>query len=136
MWNGINNWTVPMRAFYTNTTNQSIGNIWSTENPDGHFCPYTDDGAINSYNYQASSWSASDGAYIRLKNLTLGYTFPSKLFEKQNVVSGCRIYFTGTDLWEYSQILDGWDPEAKSSASSTARYPFMRGFSFGVNLTF
>ena len=136
MWNGINNWTVPMRAFYTNTTNQSVNNVWSPEHPDRHYCPYTDDGAINSYNYQASSWSASDGAYIRLKNLTLGYTFPAKLFEKQNVVSGCRLYFTGTDLWEYSQILDGWDPEAKSSASSTARYPFLRGFSFGVNLTF
>ena len=125
-----------MRAFYTNTTNQSVNNVWSPEHPDRHYCPYTDDGAINSYNYQASSWSASDGAYIRLKNLTLGYTFPAKLFEKQNVVSGCRLYFTGTDLWEYSQILDGWDPEAKSSASSTARYPFLRGFSFGVNLTF
>ena len=142
MWNGINNWTVPMRAFYTNTTNQSVGNVWSVDNTDGHYCPYTDDGAINNYNYQASSWSASNGAYIRLKNLTLGYSFPAKLFEKQNVVSGCRIYFTGTDLWEYSQILDGWDPEARSgdnlgsSASATYRYPFMRGFSFGVNLTF
>ena len=136
MWNGYNSWTAPMRTLYTNTTNQSVGNIWSPENPDGHYCPYSDDENVNKYNYQASSWSASDGSYIRLKNLTLGYSFPSKLFEKQNVVSGCRIYFTGTDLWEYSRILDGWDPEAKSSASSTARYPFMRGFSFGVNLTF
>lgn len=136
MWNGYNSWTAPMRTLFTNTTNASVGNIWSADNPDGHYCPYSTDERVNAYNYQASSWTASDGAYIRLKNLTLGYSFPEHLLEKQKVISGCRIYFTGTDLWEYSQILDGWDPEAKSGASSTARYPFMRGFSFGVNLTF
>lgn len=142
MWNGINNWTVPMRSVYANTTNQSVGKVWSTANPDGYYPSYTIDSNINNYNYQASSWSASDGAYIRLKNLSLGYTLPAKVFEKQNVVSGCRIYFTGTDLWEYSRILDGWDPEARSGdnigsgSSATYRYPFMRGFTFGVNLTF
>lgn len=136
MWNGINNWTVPMRALYVNTTNQSIGNVWSPTNPGGHYPTYTEDSNINNYNYQASSWSASDGAYIRLKNLSIGYTLPAKLFARSKVISGCRIYFTGADLWEHSNILDGWDPEAKSSPSSTSRYPFTRTYTFGVNLTF
>lgn len=136
MWNGINQWTVPMRANYTNTTNQSIGNVWSPENPGGHYNPYTNDSNINNYNYQASSHSASDASYIRLKNLSVGYTLPEKWFAKTKSISGCRIYFTGSDLWEHSNILDGWDPEAKSNPSSTARYPFVRTFTFGANLTF
>ncbi len=136
MWNGINNWTVPMRAIYTNTTNQSLGDVWSPTNRGGHYCPYTLNGNLNNYNYQASSWSASDAAYIRLKNVQVGYNFPSKWFEKQNAVSGCRVYFSGSDLWEHSNILDGWDPEAKSNPSGVSRYPFVRTFTFGVNLTF
>ena len=136
MWNGVNAWTVPMRNLYCNTTTQSIGDTWSPTHRNAHYPSYTNDSTINGYNYQASSWSASDGAYLRLKNITLGYSLPSKLFEGQKGVSGCRFYFNGTDLWEYSLISDGWDPEAKSSPSSTSRYPFLRGFVFGVNLKF
>ena len=80
--------------------------------------------------------AVTDGAYIRLKNVTLGYALPDKLFSNSKGVSGCRFYLTGTDLWEFSHVLDGWDPEAKSNPSSTARYPFLRTFTFGVNLTF
>ncbi len=142
MWNGINNWTVPMRAKHVNTTNQSLGKVWSPENPGGHYPTYTLDSNINNYNYQASSWSASDGAYIRLKTLSLGYNLPARWFAKTKSISGCRIYFTGSDLWEHSNILDGWDPEAKASGnvksgtSATYRYPFLRSYTFGVNLTF
>ncbi len=142
MWNGINNWKVPMRAKHVNTTNQSLGKVWSPENPGGHYPTYTLDSNINNYNYQASSWSASDGAYIRLKTLSLGYNLPARWFAKTKSISGCRIYFTGSDLWEHSNILDGWDPEAKASGnvksgtSATYRYPFLRSYTFGVNLTF
>lgn len=137
VYNGINNWTVPMRAYYTNTTTHTIGKVWSKSNPDGYYPPYTKaNEPINDYNYQASTWSASDGAYLRLKNVSLGYSLPEKLFEGRKDVSGCRFYLSGSDLWEYSRILDGWDPEAKSSPSTTSRYPFLRSFTFGVNLTF
>ena len=137
VWNGINQWTVPMRALYLNSTTQSIGNVWSESNPDGYYPTYTQaNGNINTYNYQASSWSASNGAYLRLKNLTIGYSLPDKLFSDKGFFSGCRFYFTGTDLWEASHMLDGWDPEAKSSPSSTSRYPFLRGFVFGANIKF
>lgn len=136
VFNGVNNWTVPMRALYTNTTNHTVGKTWSKSTPDAHYPTYTNKSNINNYNYQASTWSVSDGAYIRLKNVSLGYTLPDKLFKADSGVSGCRLYFTGTDLWEYSKILDGWDPEAKSNPGTTSRYPFLRSFTFGVNLTF
>lgn len=132
-----NNFRIPMRDYYHNSTRQSIGNVWSPENPGGRYPSYTyANGAINTYNYQCSSWSAEDGSYIRLKNITVAYSLPQKWFSKNGAISGCRIYFTGTDLWEHSKINDGWDPEAGRMVSGTGRYPFTRNYTFGVNLTF
>ena len=136
VFHGINGFTTPMRALYTNTTNQSIGNTWSVDTPDAHYPSYTTKSNINNYNYQCSTWSVADGAYIRLKNVSLGYTLPEKVMANSKGISGCRVYLTGTDLWEYDHIVDGWDPEAKSNPSTTSRYPFLRTFTFGVNLTF
>ena len=136
MWNGLNNWTIPMRAIYTNTSSYTLGNVWSAENPGGYYPSYTNNSNINNYNYQTSTWSVSDGFYLRLKNVSVGYNLPADAVRRTGFLSGVRIYFTGTDLWEYTKILDGWDPEAKSSPSATSRYPFMRGYSFGVNLNF
>lgn len=136
VYRGIDNWTVPFRANYTNTITSSIGNTWSEDNPDAYYAPYTNDSNINNYNYQASSLTSQDGRYLRLKNVTIGYTFDSKLLKRQNVVENVRLYITGADLWETTKIKDGWDPEAKRDASGTQRYPFTRNFTFGVNLTF
>lgn len=55
VYRGIDNWTVPFRANYTNTITSSIGNTWSETNPDAYYAPYTNDDNINNYNYQASS---------------------------------------------------------------------------------
>lgn len=136
IYRGIDNWTVPFRANYTNSTTASLGNTWSPENPTAYYAPYTNDSNINNYNYQASSLTAQDGRYIRLKNVTIGYTLPQQLLKKTGVLQGARIYVTGTDLWETSKIKDGWDPEAARSVSGTKRYPFTRNFTFGMNLSF
>ena len=140
----IDNMTVPFRGYYTNTSTASIGNTWSEDNRDAYYAPYTSDSNINNWNYQASSLTAQDGRYLRLKNVTIGYTFPVSVLKKTKVLQGARIYATGTDLWETTRIKDGWDPEAEARNSSNAsqaasgvkRYPFTRNFTFGVNLTF
>lgn len=131
-----NNFTVPMRANYTNTTNASIGNTWTPDHQDAWYNPYTNDGNINNYNYQANSLTSQDGRYLRLKNVTIGYTFPQQLLKKTAALQGLRLYITGTDLWETSRIKDGWDPEARRDASGVGRYPFTRNFTFGANFTF
>ncbi len=132
----IDNMTVPFRGAYTNTSTASIGNTWSEDNPNAYYAPYTLDGNINNWNYQPSSLTAQDGRYLRLKNVTLGYTFSNQLLKKIKVLNGFRVYVTGTDLWETTKIKDGWDPEAKRDASGVQRYPFTRNFTFGANLTF
>lgn len=129
-------WVVPFRAIYTNTTTQSIGHTWSEDNPNAYYAPYTTQSDINTYNYQASSLTAQDGRYIRLKNVTLGYTLPSAVVSKMKFVSNVHFYLTGADIWEYTKIKDGWDPEAKYSPSGTQRYPFTRNYTFGLDLTF
>ena len=136
IYRNINNFTVPMRANYTNTTNASVGNTWTPENKGAWYNPYTNDSNINNYNYQANSLTAQDGRYLRLKNVTVGYTFPKSLLKKTVILQGLRLYVTGTDLWETTKIKDGWDPESKRDASGVARYPFTRNFTFGANFTF
>lgn len=133
--NGYDTWTCPMRAVYMNSSNQWIGQVWSEDNPDGRYPTLTNQRDINDYNYQCSSWSVNDGSYIRLKNLTIGYSLPASLLRK-TILTNVRFYVTGTDLWEWCKIKDGWDPEAKRTVTAAARYPFLRTYTFGVNVTF
>ena len=133
---GNETWRIPMKAVYQNTSNQSVGNVWSPETPNAHYPTYTNKGTINDYNYQASSWAVEDGSYIRLKNVTLGYNVPAAFLAKTKAISACRLYVTGTDLWERSKINDGWDPEASSKVKEAGRFPFVRTVTFGLNVTF
>lgn len=132
---GYDSWSCPMRSVYMNSSSQWIGNVWSKENPDGFYPSLTNEGNINGYNYQCSSWSVNDGSYLRLKNVTIGYTLPASLLQK-TVLTSVRFYATGTDLWEWCKIHDGWDPEAKRTVTAASRYPFLRTFTFGANIVF
>lgn len=80
--------------------------------------------------------SADNGAYLRLKEIVLGYTLPKAWMNKSGFISNLRIYVSGADLWEKSYITDGWDPEATRKVENKQRYPFNRTVTFGVNATF
>lgn len=131
-------WKVPMRSWYKNSTNQAVGNTWSTEHRDAYYPTLTTTGSLNNYNYQISSWSVEDGSYLRLKNVTLGYNFPTNWLTKTHFLSKVRLYVTGTDLWEKTNIHDGWDPEAGRNleGTGTQRFPFTRNVTFGAEITF
>ena len=136
VYRGINNWTVPFRNRYSNFTTSSIGDVWSENNRGAYYAPYTLDANIIAYDYQASSLTAQDARYLRLKDVTIGYTFDQKLLAPLRVVKSVHLYLTGSDLWETTRITDGWDPEAKLNPSGTGRYPFTRNITFGLNLGF
>lgn len=128
---------IPFKTIYRNTSAASYGNVWSKENPNGHYPTYSNQTIINDYNYIVSTWYVEDGAYIRLKNISLGYTMPKRFYDSiRNVLSNLRIYVSGADLWEHSKINDGWDPEASRTASGLSRYPFNRTVTFGLNASF
>lgn len=72
-------------------------------------------------------------AYLRLKNITIGYALPDKLLEKVHI-SNLRFFVTGENLYEWSGIKKHIDPEATGSRGYS--YPFHRKLSVGMNLTF
>lgn len=125
-----------MSAWWLNTTTQSVGNTWSAEHSNAYYPTYSNTSSINNYNYQCSSWSVENGAYVRLKNLTIGYTLPATWLAKTKVISKLRVYVTGADLWEHSNIRDGWDPEQTRKVENLGRYPFNRTYTVGINATF
>ena len=77
-----------------------------------------------------SEWHLHNGNYMKLKNLTIGYTFPKKWMEKL-YVQNLRIYASGENLLTITKF-DGMDPEM---ASGTGYAP-MRQYAFGINITF
>ncbi len=82
-----------------------------------------------------------DGSYIRLKNITLGYTFPKKLIKNWGI-DNLRVYANIQNLLTITGY-DGYDPEIGASTASdnvmgldNGRYPSPTTYSFGLNVTF
>jgi TonB-linked SusC/RagA family outer membrane protein len=71
-------------------------------------------------------------AYLRIKNVTLGYTFPEALTDRIKV-DRVRVFVSGENLFEFSSIKKFIDPEAINDGYGWA-YPFQRKLSFGVNI--
>ncbi|SHO61873.1 SusC/RagA family TonB-linked outer membrane protein [Algoriphagus zhangzhouensis] len=71
-------------------------------------------------------------AYLRIKNVTLGYTFPEVITDKIKV-DRVRVFVSGENLFEFSSIKKFIDPEAINDGYGWA-YPFQRKLSFGVNI--
>lgn len=115
-------WRQPPAFYY--------GQTWNADRPNAQY-PELSDGNIRYWNYQPSTLQEVNGAYVRLKNLTIGYTFPTSMVEKVSFAKA-RIYFSGQDIWEKDNVLGGWDPEA---AQYGYNYPFQRFFSFGLDIT-
>lgn len=82
-----------------------------------------------------------DGTYLRLKNLSLGYTFPKKMISKWGLET-LRLYMNIQNLFTLTGY-DGYDPEIGVSTASAnvmgldnGRYPSPTTYSFGLNVTF
>lgn len=76
-----------------------------------------------------------DASYIRLKNLTIGYTIPRTLLNSLGIAN-FRVYLSGENLFERSPVADIIDPEAITDDGFGYRYPFQRRYSIGVNVNF
>jgi hypothetical protein len=107
------------------------GKTWNEDRPNAPY-PRLSHGSIRYWNYQASTLTAFSAAYLRLKNLQIGYSLPDALTRRAGL-SRARIYFSGFDLWETDSVLGGWDPEASLNGFN---YPFQRMYSVGADITF
>ena len=83
-------------------------------------------------NQQVQSRYLQNAAYIRLKNLQIGYTLPKTLTQKINLQK-VRVFFSGDNLWTGSKMSKNFDPELLYQNGMT--YPISYTLSCGINIT-
>lgn len=102
---------------------------WTEDNQNAQW-PRLYNYQYNDFNFKPSDKWVQNAAYIRLKNITLGYTIPVS----KRYIEKLRVYISGNDVWEHSDLLKVYDPEVGNNAGRSY-YPFFRTWSFGVNIT-
>lgn len=105
---------------------------WNPGNPDATY-PRLTMGAESKNNAVRSDFWLENAAYIRLKNVQLGYTFPAKLTQKIRI-QHLRVYTSVQNALTFSGMKGGWDPEVAQNNASV--YPVSRIVSIGLNVKF
>ncbi len=113
------------------TKNQISGIDYWTEDNQGAYYPRP--GIGDEQTNGISALRIYDGSFIKIKNITLGYTLPKNI-TKHALMEKCRFYFTAYNPWIFcmESKLDGTDPEMGGSDT----FPTYKQFVFGVNITF
>ena len=122
------------RAFYENNS-IAYNRLTSVEE-----APYGGQYTLSSSQPQTFvSYYLEDGDFLKLTNLTIGYTFPIK--KNNKYIKGVRAYLSGDNLFCITGY-SGLDPELSNANPTYAgidyrdKYPSIRSFTFGLNLTF
>ena len=132
------------RLFFESSNNKSrelnqyasYADRWTPDNPDSDIPAAT----TSASNKLFSSRVIEDGSFLRLKTVTLGYTFPTKLIAKAKL-SSARVYLAAQNLWTWTSY-SGYDPEVSIRNSALtpgldfSSYPRAYSVSFGVSLGF
>jgi TonB-linked SusC/RagA family outer membrane protein len=115
-------------------------NRWrSPDQPgDGHY--FRANRNFSGLQKEPANYWVQDASFLRIRNVTLGYTLPEGLLDKASVQSS-RIYFSIQNLFTFTDYF-GFDPEVSTSGSGLTRggdytgYPTARTFTLGVNVVF
>ncbi len=129
-------WGFPRGIYNGNVFQYHIDNSWSEDNPDAYY-PRK---ALNYRNMQTQSKYLLDASFIRLKSVTFGYTLPKHIISNL-YLDQVKIYFSGNNLWEKTNMPPFMTPDITESLSdggnnSGKEYAFMRNYSLGLNITF
>ncbi|GAA0552994.1 TonB-dependent receptor [Chitinophaga japonensis] len=122
----------PFNVIWSNQNVAYIGKTWTEENPNAQYPRLTVYTNRARWNYENNDFMLQNSRYLRLKALVIGYTLPQQLTQKARL-ERVRLYFSGNDLWEWTSIKDGYDPE-HGETTQNAGYPFYRTWSFGINV--
>jgi hypothetical protein len=113
-------WDVPMKATL---------DYWTVDNTGAYLPrPYINGGHGN---WEASTLYLQNGAYLRLKQISLGYTLPER-WSKKAELSKARIYFTGQNVMTLTKLSKLYDAESLN----VDNYPVPKSYSVGLSLTF
>jgi len=133
-------------ALQSNYSSDRRENSWSPTNTDGIYPMWVGAASESSETQETSNSNyIEDGSYLRMQNLSLGYTIPKNLQSKLGVTS-LRVYGQISNLFTLTNY-SGLDPEISSGSSSSTTvdrnmgidygaYGMPRQFIFGVNVTF
>jgi TonB-linked SusC/RagA family outer membrane protein len=116
---------------------------WTPENTGAFYPRPMEHAQTVKWNYEPNDRYLLNVAYLRLKNLTLGYSLPRNLLNKVNVQK-LRIYFVGENLFEFDKLGDipidpeiDWTTTTSADSRSFGRsYPYRRTLSLGIQLEF
>jgi hypothetical protein len=113
-------------------------NSWSSSNPNALF---PDPAQVkNSTAFWASSANIFDGSYFKIKQIQLGYTFPTSITRKV-LINALRMYVSLDDYFTFTSY-PGLDPETATTTNAQqmgvdlGTYPTTKKLVFGVNVTF
>ena len=122
-----------------------IDRVWSEENPDTYFPRPRAYSATGGELSKVNSRYLQNIRYLRLKNLTVGYTVPQNLTRKIGVEKA-RVYFSGENLayWsplkKYTKYLDPESAFTRDTGDDVAQdhvsYPWQKTLMFGIDITF
>lgn len=134
----------PFHADYSQTMYKHQLDFWTPTNTDAEYPRLAVNGSdsqINDWKY-GSSKQILNGAYARLKNISVGYSLPENIIRRIGMTK-CRIYFNGENLLTLSH--NSWiDPETTDmgtnagggGANSYRSYPSLRYYGFGIDVNF
>ena len=109
---------------------------WSPENPTNELWAWGQDSALEFLN--VSSWLLEDGSFVRLNNITVGYSLPKSLTDKLKI-QDFRIFLAGDKILTFSKY-KGYDPEVGISMLTPGidltSYPNQKKVTVGLNITF
>ncbi|TPG71896.1 SusC/RagA family TonB-linked outer membrane protein [Hymenobacter nivis] len=105
---------------------------WTPNNPDATI-PRLSTADANQNFSRASDWYLEDGSYLRLKNLTVGYTLPAALSGRVRTGASLRLYLTAENLVTFTKYT-GLDPEVGNRGLDVGTYPLPRTLTVGLNL--
>ena len=120
-----------------------MDDVWDYDNTDAYFPRARSYMAYNGYLSRTNDAYIQNVRYLRLKNLSVGYTVPARLTRKIGV-DNLRVYFSGENLayWSPFKKHSAYiDPEATfnrsgNDAYNRAFYPWQKSFMFGVDISF
>ena len=110
-----------------------VQECWSPENTNAKF-PILAATSFGSNDIQASDTWVFNGSYLRVRNITLGYTLPKQLLSKI-FIKNLRVYFSGQNLLTFDKLPKGIDPLVPND-SQGAIYPIAKSYTFGIDLSF
>jgi len=142
--NDVFNWNTWWIDFWPSFQGQKSKNLlynsWTPTNTDATV-PKASNTSNFSTNAESNSYYVEDGSFLRLKNLTLGYTLPESLLSKIHF-SSARVYVQGVNLFTITNY-SGLDPEigipdgedSRSFGVDEGNYPTVKQFILGLNIT-